>query len=100
MRNGSLRVARPIETIAPTAQGDQRPFLLWGEDDDGAFPVIGSRWVRERWAGAAPIEPSTADQFRGVERLMLREADRRRHEGSFDREHPMRLEGDAFPYSH
>jgi hypothetical protein len=99
MRTGSLRVARPIETIAPTARGDQRPFLLWVEDDDGAFPVIGSRWVRERWAGAAPIEPSTADQLRGVERLMLREADRRRHEGSFDLDHPMTLEGEVSPDS-
>lgn len=66
--------------------------MLQVSDDDGSFTVIGSRWVRERWAGAAPVEPATLEQFRTVETLMLVEAEKRRHSGDFGMDRPMVLD--------
>ena len=92
MRNGELHVIRPVSRADSMPEEKGRPFLLTVADDDGEFLVIGSNWVQERWAGAAPVEPSTESHWRNVDGLMLREADRRRHEGVFDKAHPMRLE--------
>lgn len=94
MRNGELKVITPLLV----ASEDRHPrFMLEVSDDEGAFTVISQRWVHDRWAGAAPIRPTTERHFRTVETMMLREADRRRHDGSFDRAHPMSLEDRARP---
>lgn len=95
MRNGSLRVVTSVhaETVHPETESAGHPaFLLTVADDDGAFDIISSRWVRERWAGAAPVEPSSSGHFDSIERMMLHEADRRRHDGTFDPAHPMTLD--------
>jgi hypothetical protein len=94
MRHGPLKVVKPVMPPQAGAQ-DQAPFMLEVADDDGSFLVVGSRWVRDRWAGAAPVAPSTAEQLETVERIMLREAERRRHYGEFDLERPMVLEEPA-----
>lgn len=92
MRHGELTVVQPVTRTDRGPEEKGRPFLLVVADEDGAFPVIGSEWVHERWAGAAPVEPSTAQHMRHVQGIMLREAERRRHDGIFDDEHPMLLE--------
>lgn len=92
MRHGELKVVRTVTRVDSAQEEKQRPFLLMVADDEGSFAVIGREWVHDRWAGAAPIEPSAERHWRHVEGLMLREADRRRHEGLFDEAHPMMLE--------
>ncbi|MFT3965162.1 MAG: hypothetical protein QM690_04720 [Sphingobium sp.] len=99
MRHGELTVIRPLTRRQTGGEAAEGPFMLMVGDDDGAFLVIGAQWVHERWAGAAPVEPSTPDHWRHVERLMLREAERRRHEGLFDEDHPMMLESGGASYT-
>lgn len=91
MRRGPLKVLEPVAS-ARTEACEGAPFMLQVTDDDGSFTVIGSRWVRERWAGAAPVEPRTLQQLRTVEALMLGEADKRRHGGDFGEHRPMMLD--------
>lgn len=94
MRHGELTIVQPVTRAANAIDGGEKPFMLLVADDEGSFTVIGSQWVHERWAGAAPIEPSTERHLHHVEGLMLREADRRRHHGLFDDGHPMLLKND------
>ena len=93
MRHGPLKVLEPVVASPGGEARATTPFMLQVTDDDGPFTIIGSRWVRERWAGAAPVEPATAEQFRTVEALMLKEAEKRRHNGGdFGLHRPMILD--------
>jgi hypothetical protein len=95
VRHGTLKVVKPVSAYRGEEATKSQPFMLHVSDDDGDFLVVGARWVQDRWAGAAPVKPSTAEHLRTVEEIMLREADRRRHDGHFDSDHPMHLEHDA-----
>ncbi|RVT90392.1 hypothetical protein [Sphingomonas crocodyli] len=88
MRHGELKISRSLRPLS----ADGRVFALEVADDDGTFDVIGSEWIHIRWAGAAPIAPSTPSHWRSIEQMLLREARTRRHAGVYDPENPMNLD--------